>query len=252
MQRLFFSFFTLYFLFFTSAAQAAPTPKAESAITELKERIASRVAQLQLVEKRGIVGVVNNVTNTQLTVIDVRKDTRLIDVDEFTKFASPSAKPPAGGSFGISDIVKGETVGIIGLYNKQSRHLMARFVDVVRMPIFLSGAVEKVDAKTFTLTVATTSNENFTVDVTTTTKTQGYTKETGLVRSGFSKVSLGQRIFVVGFPNLKEASKISALRIIHFSSLPHNPNINLSPKPSPTETPTPIKSGPTPTPRLSR
>lgn len=247
MQQLFFSLFTLYFLLFTSAAQAAPTPKAESAITELKERIASRVAQLQLVEKRGIVGVVNNVTNTQLTLIDVRKDTRLIDVDEFTKFASPSAK----GSFGISDIAKGETVSIIGLYNKQSRHLMARFVDVVRMPMFLSGAVEKVDAKTFTLTVATTNNENFTVDVTTTTKTQSYAKETGLVRSGFSKVALGQRIFVVGFPNLKEASKVSALRLIHFSSLPHNQNINISPKPSPTEAPTPL-SGATPTPRLSR
>lgn len=124
---------------------------------------------------------------------------------------------------------------------------MARFVDVVRMPIFLSGAVEKVDTNTFTLTLAATSNERFTVDVQTTTKTQVYTKETGLVRSGFSKVAVGQRIFVVGFPNVKDTSRINALRITHFPSLPHSPNINISEEPSPTPTETP-----TPTPRLRR
>src|SRR5260221_6373171 len=85
------------------ALSPTPAPNSlEQQISNLKDKIASRVAQLKLVDKRGIIGNVTDVTQNQITVSDVKGNTRYIDVDELTKFSSPSAK----SSFGISDITK--------------------------------------------------------------------------------------------------------------------------------------------------
>src|SRR3989344_7962603 len=100
-------------------------------INALTNKIASRVAQLKLVEKRGVIGKVTDVSNTQITLSDMSGNTRFVDVDEFTKFKSDSK------SFGISDIEKGQKIGALGLYNKQSRRILARFVEVLQIPDFI-------------------------------------------------------------------------------------------------------------------
>ena len=123
-KKIFISFI-LFSLFLTNvnlsfAQTAAPTvadDTVDDKINSLKDKIASRVAELKLVEKRGFYGAVIEISGTQLTVTDQKNATRFIDVDELTKFSSPSAKE----SFGISDITKGTKIAIIGLYNKQSK-----------------------------------------------------------------------------------------------------------------------------------
>jgi hypothetical protein len=69
-----------------------PEDKTDQISDQLITNIASRVAQLKLVEKRGIIGVVTNTTNTQITVTDSQNNTRFIDVDELTKFSNPIAR----------------------------------------------------------------------------------------------------------------------------------------------------------------
>lgn len=194
-------------------------------VTDLKERIASRVAQLKLVEKRGILGTVADVSDTQITLSDTSGNTRFVDVDELTKFSSPSAK--AKDSFGISDITKGMKLGVLGLYNKQSRRILARFVNVVTFPKVIRGAIVGIDADTFSINLATPDGKRITVDIETITKTQVYTKEAGLGRSGFSKLKEDERVMVVGFEDIKDKSRLIASRVIHFPSIPKNPKINL-------------------------
>ncbi len=218
------------FLFTTFSARVyALTPTevpektpAESQINKLKDRIASRVAELKLVERRGIIGTVDEVTNTQITLTDLQNAVRFVDVDELTKFSSPSAK----GTFGISDIAKGQKLGVLGLYNKQSRRLLARFVDVLTIPKIFHGVVTGVASDTFSLNV-TTDKEKFLVDVQTTTKTSSYTNGGGLVKSGFSKIKPGQRIMIAGFYDIKDKTKIIPTRIIIFPELPKNPTITI-------------------------
>lgn len=197
----------------------------ESQINKLKDRIASRVAELKLVERKGIIGTVSESSNTQLTLVDTQNNTRFVDVDELTKFASPSAKD----AFGISDIIKGDKIGILGLYNKQSRRLLARFINVLVLPKIIHGAVTAVDNENFTIGVKNDLKETFLVDVQTTTKISSYTKAGDLVRSGFSKIKTGERIMVVGFPDRKDKTKIIPSRIIFFPNLPRNPKIAISP-----------------------
>lgn len=209
-------------------------------INDLKERVASRVAQLRLVERRGIIGTVTNVSNTQITLSDIQNNIRFIDVDEITKFASPSVKE----TFGISDITKGTTVGILGLYNKESRRALARFVNVLVLPDVIHGAISSIQPNDYTFTFVTVDKHTYTVDIEKTTRTILYSTDAGLVKAGFSKIKEGQRAIVVGFKDPKNSKSITASRVIVFADVLRNPNIILSvptPTPSPSATPTPTK-----------
>ncbi|OGH23624.1 MAG: hypothetical protein A2958_02520 [Candidatus Levybacteria bacterium RIFCSPLOWO2_01_FULL_38_13] len=216
------SVFLISFLLISKTYAQTPSPS-KSLIDNLTSKIASRVAQLKLVEKRGIIGKVTDASSTQITTVDLLGNTRFVDVDEFTKFASSSSK-----TFGISDIEKGSKLGVLGLYNKDSRRILARFVEVLNLPEILHGVISEIDSENFALSIKTEKN-NFSIDVETSTRTFSFdSKEGELVRSGFSRLKIGQNIIVVGFPDLKEESKISATRIIIFPDIPGNPKIKLS------------------------
>jgi hypothetical protein len=208
-----------------SAFAATPTPEVESA-TEIRDRlitnIASIVAQKKLVEKRGIIGKVTDATNTQITVTDSQNNIRFIDVDELTKFSSPAVK----GAFGISDITKDTTVGILGLYNKESRRILARFVDVVTVPVIVHGGVSAIDNSDYVLNITTEDGKQMTVDVENLTKTYSYTQKDEYIRSGFSKIKENFNIIVTGVLNSKDDSKITATRIVFFPEIPSSPKVN--------------------------
>jgi hypothetical protein len=225
---LLFLFFIFHFSFFISAAHAAgatPTPETESA-TEIRDRlitnIASIVAQKKLVEKRGIIGKVTDATNTQITVTDSQNNIRFIDVDELTKFSNPAAK----GAFGISDITKDSTVGILGLYNKESRRILARFVDVVTVPVIIHGGVSAIDNTNFVLNIATEDGKQMTVDVENLTRTYSYTQKDEYIRSGFSKIKENFNIIVTGVLSKNDENKLTATRIIIFPEIPSSPKVN--------------------------
>lgn len=203
--------------------EESATQNLSNQINSLKEKIASRVAQLNLVEKRGIIGIVKDVEGMKISVEDSNKRTRNIDVDEITKFSSPSAK----SSFGISDIKPGTKLSIIGLYNKDSERILARFITVVSTPITVSGAISNKDADNFTVTVSTESGENFIVDIEKVTRTLEY-KDGEIVKSGFTKIEDSQRAIIVGYPVLNQKNRITGTRILIFPDLPRNPKIILS------------------------
>jgi hypothetical protein len=190
----------------------------------LLNAIASKTAQLNLVEKRGIIGVVTDSSDTQITLTDLNGNIRFVDVDELTKFNSSSTK-----SYGISDVTKGTTVGVIGLFNKDSRRILARSVDQISsLPNFIQGAVSSVDRTNYQITVVTLQNKKVVVDVTDITKTYSYTTgSSDFVKSGFSKITAGQNIIVIGFAE-SSSSAISAGRIIIFPDIPPAPGINVS------------------------
>ncbi|MEK7517770.1 MAG: hypothetical protein AAB583_04425 [Patescibacteria group bacterium] len=184
---------------------------------QLITNIASRVAQLRLVEKRGIIGTVTNATNTQITILDIQNNTRFVDVDELTKFSSPKLKT----AYGISDITKGTTLGILGLYNKESRRILARFVNVVSVPIVVRGGVAAVDDKNFTVDIVTIDDKKLIIDIGYTTTTYSYTSSGGYIKSGFSKIKEGYSIITVGSLDPKNENKISATRVVIFPEIPY-------------------------------
>jgi len=189
-------------------------------INNLREKVASKVAELNLVEKRGSLITVTQVSGNKITGSDLSDTTRIIDVDELTKFASPAAK-----SFGISDITIGTKISVIGLYNKQSKRVLARFVNTENLPTFLTGVISEIDKVNFTVNVVSENKKVNIIDIESITKTSSYSEEDGIVKLGFSKLAIGDRIHVVGFDNIKEKNRISATRVLVFPKLPKNPKI---------------------------
>ncbi len=206
----------------TSTSSATQTDLQQKA-QKLLDLVASDAAKLNLTEKRGIIGTVTNVSSTQITVDDANGNRRLIDVDELTKFSNPAVK----GTFGISDIEKGQKLGILGLYNKSSRRILARFIDVISTTHFMHGTVIKIDSKNFNFDVITDENKQINIDVATVTKTFSHSTEDGLTKAGFSKINENQNIVVTGYFDKKDASKIIADVIILFPELPANPEISI-------------------------
>ncbi len=207
----------------TSLPTQKVTEKLSDEINELKDRIASRVAQLNLVEKRGVIGVVKSAAGTKITITDLSGTDRFLDVDEITKFTSGSSKDE---NFGISDLSAGTSIRVLGNYNKQSKRILARYVDVVALPKFLNGVVSGIDKTDFTITVVGINNTSVIVDIENTTRTSTYTEASDVVKAGFSKIAQGQRVHIVGYPSKTEQNRISATRILVFPEIKTNPSIN--------------------------
>ncbi len=209
---------------------AAPTPppvqkavseNLDKQINQLKDKIASRVSELNLVEKRGMIGTVNEVKGNQITLSDAAGNTRFVDVDEITKFSSTGTR----GSYGLSDITKGSKISVLGIYNKQSKRLLARFIKTHADATIQSGKISAIDPRNFQLTVLLPEQKIIKVDVDTTTKINSYTKADGLAKYGFSRLAVGDRITVAGFPDRTDATLLAASRIIDFIDLPKDPRI---------------------------
>jgi hypothetical protein len=214
----------------TSNEKVTPEPQTTSEekqkslidqINNLKEKVASKVAELRLVEKRGIIGVVTQASDNKITMNDVNGETRYVDVDELTKFSSPDEK----GAFGISDINKGMQLSVIGLYNKDSKRILARFVDVVSLPFYVSGQISAIDKVNFTITVVNAEQNKALVDIENVTKISTSTEADGLTKIGFSKLATGDRVYIFGYANKDDKKRLTATRIIVFSDLTKNPKI---------------------------
>ncbi len=210
--------------------------KLNAQINELKEKIASRVSELNLVDRRGMIGVVTDVSGNKITLTDVLGKTRFVDVDEITKFSSASNK-----SFGLSDITKGTRLSIIGIYNKQSKRILASFINTTVDPTFLSGTISDLDTKNFFITLTTVDGKKVKLDIQTSTKIFSADKSYELSKLGFSKLEIGDRLIAIGYPDKKDANVIVPTRIIDLAVLPKNPKISV-PTVEPTETITPTPS----------
>lgn len=228
MKKAFYLLFTIYYLLFVNGA-SAQVINVEEQIDELKDRIASRVAELNLVEKRGVIGVVTDSSQTQITLKDIKDETRFVDVDELTKFEGEDS------DFGISDIEEGQTLGVLGLYNKQSRRLLARVITELTIPRFITGVVEAKDEEEFVVTIVDKEDNVYLVDVETTTRTFSFTQEDGLERSGFTQIEAGQNAIVSGFSTDEEETRIEGDRILIFPEIPKNPAISIEVPPISTQ-----------------
>lgn len=211
--------------------------KLNTQINKLKDKIASRVSELNLVEKRGATGVVSEVSTNKITLTDLNGNTKLIDIDEITKFSSSSAK----GTFGLSDLTKGTKINVLGLYNKQSKRILARFITTAVNPVFLSGTIYEIDTKNRTMSVATDDKKTTKIDIVPSTKISSYSKEDGLTKILLTGLNTGVRVAVIGFPDKTDPTMIVAQRITVLPELPQNPQISISiVQPTPTASPTAV------------
>ena len=225
---------TTFSLFFISNsilpvfAATSPTPSAvpsqnevpkDSAdlekIQKIKDIVASKVAELDLVEKRGIIGTVKEVKGMRITVIDMKGNTRQMEADELTKFNL------GNDDDGISDLVKGDRYSFVGLFNRDTQILLVRNVLTTNsIPVHFEGAITALDEENFQITIVNEKGEKKKVDIQASTKTRLISEDGELTKSGFSKLEENSRILAIGFWDKKDKDLMSATRIIHFENVP--------------------------------
>lgn len=180
-------------------------------VQELKERVATRVAQMKLLGKRAIWGEIKSITGNTL-VISTKRGERVVETNEETKFWQITRGKRAAIKF--SDLAIGEKVHVLGLLNKETETLSAKIIIVRTHPINFQGKVKEVDVKGGTITVENLKQEKtWVVDVEATTKIFVWKKGEGLVKSGLSKIEIGDRVHVLA-TSTKEGESVSALRIL--------------------------------------
>ncbi len=211
----------IIYLLLPGAAFAQTKLSVNSEIDQLKDKVASKVAQLNLVQKRGVIGKVVEISPSAFTLEDINGNQIDINVDELTTYTSD-----AKNSFEFSDIKKDSQLSILGLYNKDSRKILARYVDESAIPLFLRGVITDKDAKNFTVNFLAKDGTSYIVDIEDVTKTLLY-DDHALTDAGFSKIPTDVNAIVVGFENPKEKGHITAGRFIVFPGTPKDPTIQI-------------------------
>ncbi|SRR6266568_438701 len=215
----------LFFVWTNQTFAATPTPTSSAAvnsqINQLKDKIASQVSKLNLVEKRGVIGIIQAVANNQITLTDTQGRTRFVDVDEITKFSSGASN----ASFGLSDLKKGMLVSVLGIYNKESQRILARFIDTTTVPTRYAGEITAIDGKNFLLSMMTVDQKSVKVEIDTASTVSSYSNGGSLTKYGFSKLNVGDLVEVVGYPDKKDATLLIADRMIDFLDAPKDQKI---------------------------
>jgi len=242
MNKIIITFALLFFLIPGLALSQAPAEdeitdsesSSKDKIDEIKDKVTTQVEKLNLVERKGLMGVVESVNENQIKINDLNDKIRIIEVDELTKYSSTE-----NNSFGYDNIEPGTNISTLGLYNKDSEKLLARFLNEISIPVFLTGVISDVNEDDFSITLTTEDEINYIIDIETITKSFSFTDE-DLENSGFSNLEVLQNAVATGFPDPDEENRISANRIIIFPDIPNNPRINIEvSSPTAESTPTP-------------
>lgn len=207
-------------------------------IEELKERLATKVAQLRQTQRKALFGNVKSVSLTSITIETKTKDVKIELSDPVTVIDSVDGKRTKRTT---DDIKNGSIVCVFGEYDASLDLMKAKAIIIQKEPPSrVSGTVSAIDKKEYTITLVNTAGPMYIIDIERTTKTMMWEKEKGLYKGGFSKVEIGNTIFVTGTKVPKKENRVSAERILdvgNMGSVPHSPQETPASSETPTATP---------------
>lgn len=215
-------------------AQTATPSATDKKIEDLKERLATKVAELSQTQRRAIFGTVKATSLSTATIETTTKDVKIELTDDIQIFQIIKGKRM---QLSTEDLAKGDSVSVFGEYDATLDLLKAKVIFIQDdFPQRVAGTVTEVDAKAFTLTVQPIEEPKFIIDIEKSTKTSLW-DGSAIAKSGFSKIQIGDSVHVVGNPVSKKENRLSAERILNLGNLTGVPRP--TPTPTPTSTPTP-------------
>ncbi len=209
--------------------QPSPTRTTIDKIQEIKDKVASRVAELKKEKLEAISGILKSSSESAL-VLTIDGVDYTVQLDEEAKVYSISSALRKSEKK-LTDIEKNTHLSVVGTVDKEEKTAVGKVI-VEKIPnLSLIGTVGEVSSKDGTITVNSVDNKTFTVDIEVSTKSNAYDLKSGqLVKIGLSKIENGAKIHVYGNSGESE-ERITASRIL---ILPKE-----FPEVPPTQTPTP-------------
>jgi len=183
-------------------------------IKELKEKIATKVAELREKEKAGLFGSVGKIDKTTITLSTAKGD-RNVTFSEDTFFYQISGNNKK--EISIKNIDVDDTISVFGYTNDDKSLTSAKYIYLHSPLIYISGKISAIDKENFTITVIEKEKEIL-VDIEKYTTNYVFDKnKNSLVKIGFSKLTSDSIAHIIGTANANEKNRISANRIYVFS-----------------------------------
>lgn len=232
----------------TATASASASPSATPVLTgkakqieDLKERLATKVAQLRQTTKRAIYGTVKAKTISTATVETKTKDIKLELTDDLKVFQMLKGKRTA---LSADDLAKADIVTVFGEYDATLEIMKAKVVFIqAALPVQTAGRVTAINKTDFAFDMETPSGKTYTVDFETSTKATAWADKTA-AKSSFSKIAVGDTVHVTGSSVPKKDNRISAARILNLGNLSASvPTGATTPQASPTAAAKPSPAG---------
>ncbi len=217
----------------------SPTPKLNQ-IQNLKERLATKVAELRQLQKKAIFGTVSTTSVSTVTVETKTSDVKIELTDNIRVFQMIRGKRT---QLSTDDVSKGDLVVVFGQYDTGLDLLQANVIFIQSAPKQrVSGTVTELDKKQYTITLQSPEGQLYIIDVESGSESSALDAEKNIVKGGFSKIQIGDTIHVVGTPVPKKDRRMSADRILDVGNLS-----GTTPTPTPTlEASSSASSSPTP------
>ena len=200
----------------TASPSATPTTAKDKQIEDLKDRIATKVAELSQTQRSAIFGKVKAVSISSATIETQTKDVKIELTDDITIFQNLKGKRT---ELSIEDLAKDDIVTVFGEHDATLDLLNAKVIFIQGvLPIRTAGVVTDINKTNFTLTVKPPQGPDITVDIEKFTKTTIWDGE-DVAKGGFSKIIVGDTVHVAGTPVAKTENRISADRILNLGNL---------------------------------
>lgn len=181
----------------------------------LKEKIATKVAEIREKDKRAVLGIVKKIQSSDIIVTSGQTD-RSISFSEDTLFFLLSKEGKSEAS--LKKIKEGDTISAYGYLSEDNKLLSAKYIYLQTPATHLTGKTADIDNKNYTITISTTQGNQI-IDMETYTRTFIYTKDKVKKPAGFSKLKLGDIVHLVGTLDAKEPGKIHATKILIIAPL---------------------------------
>lgn len=191
----------------------------------LKEKIATKVAEIREKEKRAYSGVVKTIDQSAIIISKngIDKTASLSEDTLFYNLTKDGKTEIAGKSIKV-----GSFISVFGYTSEGNSQMAVKYIFSQTSPILIIGKIADMDKENYTLTVRERQGNQL-VDIETYTKNFVFTKERGKQKIGFSKLKIGDTVHVVGTANIKEANRVTAGSLL---VLPFTPQTTLSPTPA--------------------
>lgn len=219
---------------------ATPTTDKTQQLEDLKDRLATKVAELKQSQRMAVFGTIKSVSISTFTVETKTKDLKIELMDDMKVFQMLKGVRTA---LKTDNLEKGDVITVFGEYDTTLELLKPSVVFIQGVaPVQVSGTVTATNKTDYTITMTSADSKTYTVDFETTTKTASW-NGSALAKGGFSTFTVGDIIHVTGSAVAKKENRISASRILDITpqvkgaSVSATPSATLAPTKKPTPTP---------------
>jgi hypothetical protein len=242
-----------------SSKSATVSGVLDDKVKALKEKLATKVAELKENNTRGFFGEIATLTKTSFTLATDKQEVK-VRFDENTLIYKLTDKKTEGA---VKDLKNTITASVLGLYDDEAKQQTAKFIILQNLPKFYSGEITQIDKTNAIITIKNAKNETLSFDYEKTTIADEYfALDKKFKKSGMSRLSVGDKLQLWANPKVDDNEKFSIVKLVRLpidlfittplpTALPSSAaSTSVLPKSSAKPSPT-AKTTPKPTPKSS-